>query len=76
MNRELLEALGAVAADVYLDAIHRHPGLFHITGVVRVTDDDLRLFPVLLLIDELLLAVDTALEEPPDPPSEPEDIPF
>jgi len=70
MNREMLEALGA---DVYLDAIHRHPGLFHITGAVRVTDDDRRLFPVLLLIDELLVAVNTALDEPP---SEPEDIPF
>lgn len=92
MNRDLLEALAAVTADVYIDAIHHHPALFAITNVADVTDDDRLVFPVLMLIDDLLLALDIALDDPSErviteplvirpgdddqPDLEPDDIPF
>lgn len=61
MNRELLEALSAVACDYYVDAIIRHPGLFSISGAPNANDEDRIVFPVLVVIDELLLAVESAL---------------
>lgn len=76
MNRELLEALAAVAADVYADALERHPGLFLISGVEQVTDDDRAVFPVLLQIDELLFVLDQALRPRPPTPHPDDDIPF
>lgn len=69
MNRDLPEALGAVAADLYLDAMKRHPGLFTITGVVEVTDEDRALLPVLRTVDELIHAIDGVLHPKPRDPS-------
>ena len=87
MNRDLLEALGALAAEVYFDAMNRHPGLFTFTGVTTVTPDDRAIMPVLCCIDELFVVLDQALHpetsndlECPDPPDVPhrddDDIPF
>jgi hypothetical protein len=87
MNRDLLEALEAVAAELYLDAMKRHPGLFTITGVEKVTDEDRAVFPVLTCIDELLIHIHDALNsatwnefEYPDPADDDgypdDDIPF
>ena len=61
MNRDLLEALGCLAADVYFDAIKRHPGLFWITGETEQTAEDRAMLPVLVCIDELFMALDHAL---------------
>ncbi len=66
MNRELLEALGAVAADVYFDAMRRHPGLFAITGETRVTDEDRKIWPVLMCIVSTLLTVLVSPARPGD----------
>ena len=80
MNRDLLEALGCLAADAYFDALERHPGLFAITGVERQSEEDRALLPVLVCIDELFLALDHVLHpRPPVPaqlPAEDEGIPF
>lgn len=76
MNRELLEALGAVAADVYIDAMQRHPGLFHLTGVDGASDDDLAVWMVLMCLDELFPLLSRALESPPPPSVGDEDLPF
>lgn len=77
MNRDLLEALAAVAADFYVDAMSRHPGLFTITGVDEVTDDDRKLLPVLWQIDELIIVIDRVLRPRPTPPPHPDDdLPF
>lgn len=76
MNRDLLEALAAVAGELYLDALKRHPGLFLITGVETVTDEDRAVFPVLVQIDELLLSIDRALRPRPTPPHPDDDLPF
>lgn len=76
MNRDLLEALAGVAAELYFDAMKRHPGLFLITGVEAVTDDDRAVFPVLVQIDELLVAIDRALRPRPTPPHPDDDLPF
>lgn len=82
MNRDLLEALGVLAADVYQDAMKRHPGLFAITGVTHQTDDDRAVLPVLVCLDELFVALDNALHPRPPlvvPPAlddADDDIPF
>lgn len=77
MNRDLLEALGAVAAEFYFDAMARHPGLFFATGVEEITADDRLVQPVLWEIDELILAIDRALRPPPPAPPHPDDdLPF
>ena len=80
MNRDLLEALSALAVDVYFDAIKRHPGLFWISGVTDQTAADRAVLPVLVCLDELILASDNALNPRPpmvvDPPSVDDDIPF
>lgn len=73
MNRDLLDALGALAAEVYFDALQRHPGLFTITGKPP-TPADLPLLPVLAAIDELIWALG-ALSNPPRPESD-DDLPF
>jgi hypothetical protein len=85
MNRDLLEALGALAAEVYFDALGRHPGLFLITGERLLSDDDEAVMPVLICIDELVTVIHEALHpsditalfapEPPDSPED-DDIPF
>ena len=80
MNRDLLEALGCLAADVYFDAIKRHPGLFWITGETEQTAEDRAMLPVLVCIDELFMALDHALNPRPPtstplPPPD-DDIPF
>lgn len=76
MNRDLLEALGALAADVYLDAMKRHPGLFPFTDV-RATDEDRRLLPILWQLDQLLVELERVLRPAPavKPPPD-DDIPF
>jgi hypothetical protein len=68
MNRDLLEALSAVAADLYLDSMKRHPGLFTITGVVEVTDEDRAMMRVLATVDELIFEIARVLhpERAPD----------
>lgn len=82
MNRDLLEALGCLAADVYFDAMKRHPGLFAITGVEDQTADDRVVLPVLVCLDELFVALDNArhprppLVVPPLPELDDDDIPF
>lgn len=81
MNRDLLEALAAVATDYYLDAMSRHAGLFTMTGVTTTTDDDRRVAPVLWTIDQLLLEIECALGPPrtarrPVAPPDDDDIPF
>jgi hypothetical protein len=76
MNRDLLEALSAVAADVYLDAMARHPGLFLISGVDEISDEDLALWPVLMCIDELLELLGAALEPQSQPSPAEDDLPF
>jgi hypothetical protein len=77
LNRDLLEALGALAAEFYFDAMARHPGLFLATGVEDVTDDDRRVQPVLWEIDELIVVIDRALRPPPAAPPHPDDdLPF
>jgi hypothetical protein len=76
MNRELLEALGAVAADVYVDAMQRHPGLFHITGVDGVNDEDLAVWMVLMCLDELFPLLSQALEPSAPIPAGDEELPF
>ena len=81
MNRDLLEALGCLAADVYFDAIKRHPGLFWIAGATEQTAEDRAILPVLVCLDELMVALDQALHPRPPlalpPPTEDDDdIPF
>ena len=76
MNRDLLEALGAVAADFYLDAMNRHPGLFTVTGVTTVTDQDRAVFPLLAAIDNLIIEVDRVLRPAPSIQPGDEDLPF
>jgi hypothetical protein len=77
VNRDLLEALGALAADFYLDAMSRHPGLFACSGVEDATDDDRRIAPVLWQIDELIIVIDRVLRPPPVlPPHPDDDLPF
>lgn len=80
MNRDLLEALAAVAAEYYFDALNRHPGLFTITGVTTATPEDHRAAPILWVIDQLLVEIDRALgpprARPPAPPPDDDDIPF
>lgn len=76
MNRDLLEALGALAAEFYFDALERHPGLFLITGVEEQTDDDRRVAPVLWQLDELILVIDRALRPKPAAPHPNDDLPF
>lgn len=76
MNRELLEALGAVAAEVYFDAMRRHPSLFAFTCETEVTDDDRAVWPVLMCIDELLVLLDTALSPPRLTSPTDDDLPF
>lgn len=79
MNRDLLEALAEVAAAYYVDAMHRHPGLFTVTGVTATTDDDRVVAPVLWRIDQLLLDIQRALDpmahvqQQPGPPPLPDD---
>jgi hypothetical protein len=82
VNRELLEALADVAAAYYVDAMHRHPGLFTVTGVTVTTVDDRVVAPVLWRIDQLLLDIQRALDPMPHvqlpvpPPPDDDDIPF
>lgn len=77
MNREMLEALGALASEFYFDALERHPGLFTITGVEAQSDDDRRIAPVLWQIDELILVIDRAMRpRPVSPPHPDDDLPF
>ena len=77
MNRDLLEALAAVASEFYLDAMNRHPGLFTMTGVEHQTDDDRKILPVLYQLDELIIVIDRVLRPRPTPPPHPDDdLPF
>ena len=75
MKRDLLEALGALAAEVYFDALERNPALFTLTGATDVSAED-RALPVLVCIDELIFAIDTVLRPTPKPSPGEEDLPF
>ena len=77
MNRELLEALGALAADFYFDALQGHPGLLDPTRLVD--DEALVIWRVLLALDELWIPLQDAKDfGRPELSSTPvdEDLPF
>lgn len=76
MNRDLLEALSALAAETYFDALERHPALFTLTGAVDHTDDDRALLPVLVCIDELIVAIGEALDPRRRSAPRDDDLPF
>ena len=61
MNRDLLEALGALASDFYFDALERHPGLL-LDPLAEVTDEDLVIWRVLMVLDELFPPLRDALD--------------
>ncbi len=59
MNRELLDALGAVAADFYWDAMDRYPCLMF-GPRENITDEALVVWNVLMNLDELAVAIHDA----------------
>ena len=59
MNRDLLDALSAVAMDFYCDAIERYPCLLLDVGQ-KLTDEAMVVWRVLLAIDELGVEVEAS----------------
>ncbi len=59
MNRDLLDALGAVASHFYFDALRRYPGLMLDTKEI-LDQEALIVWQVLTAIDELALAMSVA----------------
>lgn len=82
MNRDLLDALAALVGHYYSDALERHPGLLA-DPAAAVGDEDLLVWHVLMVLDELSLAIAAAQDfddvrsrpDPPEPPPQ-EDLPF
>ena len=61
MNRDVLDALGAVAGDFYFDALNRYPALL-LDPSEPPDDEALVVWRILMAIDELAVAVTAAIE--------------
>ncbi len=61
MNRDLLDALGAIAAEFYWDSLDRYPCLFR-DPRERADNEAILVWQVLMVIDELAIAVQAAKE--------------
>jgi hypothetical protein len=78
MNRDLLHALSAVAADFYDDALERYPALH---GPDEPDDEAMLIWRVLVGLDEVFVAIATATTfdddcRAPPPPDPQQDLPF
>ena len=78
MNRDLLDALGAVAADFYVDSLHRYRSLLFDRDI-EPDDEAMVIWRVLLAIDELVVTIQAAKDFDDATnglSSEQEDLPF
>ena len=78
MNRDLLDALGALAAEFYFDALERYPTLM---GPGDPDGETLVVWAVVLHLDELFVCIQTAQQfddsgHRPLAPSPQEELPF